>query len=343
MRTIAAVAIAAIPIAALALASCATAPQPVPTFADPAVAYLDAKAGGGVYRERWSGDGSKRIHYVEAGRGPTVVFVHGFPSFWYAWADQLEAFRACRRVIAIDAPGTGSSARAKNDDGYRIANLAGRLDELIVELAPHEKVTLVGHDWGGALVWSYAEWKPQRIERLAVFSAPPYDLFLELIATDPEQRARSGYMQLLRGLDRSTIAARGVSESLFQTAYAPMLAKGALTEAEGALFRRALTDETIDGGAGWYRANIPAFDAIDPARDAWPSPGARAALPVLLVEGSEDRTFVPFADRARDHAATLESVTLPGVGHWTPFEDPAAANAALGRFLGLPDGRCPAP
>lgn len=333
----------AVSIAALLLASCATVPGPVPAIVDPAVAHLDAQAGGGVYRELWSGEGAERIHYVEAGRGPTVIFVHGFPSFWYAWADQLEAFRACRRVIAIDAPGTGLSGRAVSDEAYRVANLAARLDALITELAPNEKVTLVGHDWGGALAWSYAEWKPQRIERLAVFSAPPYDLFLNLLGTDREQRSRSGYMQTLRGLDRDTIAARGVADSLFKTAYGQMVAKGVLSEAEGKLFQHALNVETVDGGVGWYRANIPAFDAVDPLRDAWPSAGARAEVPVLLVEGGEDRTFVPLAERARNHAASLEAVTLPGIGHWTPFEDPAAANAALGSFLGLPHGRCPAP
>ena len=178
---------------ALLLCGCATTFTPErATFADPALAYIDSVAGGGVYREHWSGTGDDRIHFVEAGRGPTVVFVHGFPSFWYAWADQLEAFRRCRRVIAIDAPGANLSARATTDEGYRVANLAERLDRFVAEVAPGEKITLVGHDWGGALAWSYTEWKPQRIARLAVFSAPPYDLFLELVASDAEQRAAIG-------------------------------------------------------------------------------------------------------------------------------------------------------
>jgi epoxide hydrolase 4 len=324
------------------LCGCATIPQPA-TLIDPAAVHLDRVAGGGVYREGWTGEGSERIHYVEAGKGPTVLFVHGFPSFWYAWADQLQAFRACRRVIAIDAPGSGLSARAANDEGYKVEKLAARLDALIAELAPNEKITLVGHDWGGALAWSYAEWKPDRLERLAVFSAPPYDLFLELVANHPEQRARSGYMQTLRALDRKAIADRGVAGGLYDVAYAPMVAKGVLSEGKGSLFKAALSDDALDGGIGWYRANIPPFDTIVPARDAWPAAGASARVPVLLVEGGEDRTFVPLAAHARAHAASLESVVLPGVGHWTPFEDPAAANAALGRFLGLPDGRCPAP
>lgn len=327
----------------LLLCGCATTFMPErAAFADPALTYIDSEAGGGVYRENWSGTGDDRIHFVEAGRGPTVVFVHGFPSFWYAWADQLEVFRRCRRVIAIDAPGANLSARATTDEGYRVANLAERLDRFIAEVAPGEKITLVGHDWGGALAWSYVEWKPQRIERLAVFSAPPYDLFLELAASDAEQRARSGYMQVLRGLDRAAIADRGVAARLYDTAYASMVARGVLSEVEGALFREALSADAVDGGIGWYRANVPPFDLIDLDRHAWPARNGTTSVPVLLVEGGEDRTFVPLARQAASHAANLTTVTLPGVGHWTPFEDPAAANAALGRFLGLPDGRCPA-
>lgn len=326
--------------ASLLASACAT--LPTDAYVDPAVAYLDRQAGGGIYREGWSGSGADRIHYVAAGRGPTVLFIHGFPSFWLAWADQLQAFRACRRVIAIDAPGANLSPPARNDAAYRIEALAGRIDRLIADLAPGERVTLVGHDWGGALAWAYAEWRPQRLDRLAVFSAPPYDLFLELAADNPQQRARSGYMQVLRSLDRKAIAERNVAASLYATAYAPMVLKRVLTEAEGALFRGALSPDAVDAGIGWYRANIPPFAEIELDRDAWPSRHGIARLPVLLVEGSDDRTFVPLAEHARNHAQDLTAVTLRDVGHWTPFDDPAAANAALGRFLGLPDGRCPA-
>lgn len=65
-------------------------------------------------------------------------------------------------------------------------------------------------------------------------------------------------------------------------------------------------------------------------------------MPVLLIEGSKDKTFAPtLAKRARAKAENLTSAMLQGVGHWTPFEDPQAANALLGPFLGLTDGRCP--
>ncbi|ANY21133.1 4,5:9,10-diseco-3-hydroxy-5,9,17-trioxoandrosta-1(10),2-diene-4-oate hydrolase [Tsuneonella dongtanensis] len=327
--------------ATLLLASCAT-PSPPVKPVDGGVELLNARVGKSQFREGWSGDGEARIHYVEGGKGPVVLFVHGFPSTWYVWADQLAAFATCRRVIAIDAPGANLSGRPGEDAAYRIGRLAARLDALVDELGGGGKVTLVGHDWGGALVWSYAEWKPDKVERLAVFSAPPYDLFLEMAAGDPEQRARSGYMNTFRSLDRETISARGIDARIWKTAYGHMVDRGVLTPAEGELFRKALTPAALDAGMAWYRANMPPFDAIDLTRDSWPAVGASTPVPTLLVEGSEDRTFVDdMALRARGHAGDLTALKIDGVAHWTPFEKPDEANAALGRFLGLPGGECP--
>lgn len=308
---------------------------------DPAVAYAN-RTGSRPYTEGFIGKGNDRIHYVATGEGTPVILVHGFPSFWYVWFDQMEAFSACRRMIAIDAPGAGLSGRPVRDADYRVARLARQLDRTIAALAQGEKVTLVGHDWGGALAWSYAQWKPQRLDRLAVFSAPPYDLFLDMLADDPAQRAASAYVPRLQALNRDSIEQLNVPSTLFATAYGRAISEGVLTVEEGELFRGALSNPAaIDAGIAWYRANIPPFDAMTPIR-GWPRRSGPITIPVLLIEGSEDKTFAPtLAKRARAKAEKLTTAMLPGVGHWTPFEDPQAANALLGAFLGLPDGRCP--
>lgn len=115
-----------------------------------------------------------------------------------------------------------------------------------------------------------------------------------------------------------------------------------MTAEEGELFRSALSSPAaIDAGIAWYRANIPPFVDISPRRK-WPRRVGSITVPVLLIEGSEDKIFAPtLANRARAKAENLTTAMLPGVGHWTLFEDPQAANALLGAFLGMSDGRCP--
>lgn len=306
---------------------------------DPAVELANAKAGKpDTYREGYIGQGDDRIHYVEAGSGPTVLFVHGFPAFWYVWFDQMEALRHCRRVIAIDAPGANLSAKPASTDYYRIENLADRLDAVIAELAPNEQIALVGHDWGGALVWSYAERDSSRIERLAVFSAPPHDLMIELLADDPEQRQRSGYMERFASISLDDVHERELHVSLFEIGYRSMIERGILGSEEGKVIRSAIADpQAIHAGMDWYRANIPPFQTINPDLHAWPYRHASTNVPTLLVRGENDRTFVEsMGARASAHATDLRVTMIAGVSHWTPFEDPAAASRLLGAFLGVP-------
>lgn len=303
---------------------------------DPAVDYANELAGPGTpYSQGFSGEGDDRIHYVEAGSGPTIIFIHGFPSFWYVWRDQMEALRHCRRVIAIDAPGAGLSAKPVADEAYKVEHLAQRLHRLIEELAPGEKVALVGHDWGGALAWSYAQWDSSRLDRLAVFSAPSYNLLLDLLANDPEQREVSSYMPRLLRIDRETAATEAFATSFYDLAYRRMIDTQVLDEREGTLFRNALAREgALYAGIQWYKANIPEFDDLDPAQLYWPQGKVTTDIPILLVRGKDDRTFVKqMAAKARSGANALTVVELDGVGHWTPFQDPDAANDALIDFV----------
>jgi pimeloyl-ACP methyl ester carboxylesterase len=163
-----------------------------------------------------------------------------------------------------------------------------------------------------------------------------------MLADDPVQRAASAYVPRLQALNRERIERLNVPSTLFETAYGRAISEGVLTAEEGELFRGALSDPAaIDAGIAWYRANIPPFDKMIPG-SGWPRRSGPITMPVLLIEGSEDKTFAPtLAKRARAKAENLTTAMLPGVGHWTPFEDPQAANALLGAFLGLPDGRCP--
>ena len=164
-------------------------------------------------------------------------------------------------------------------------------------------------------------------------SAPSYNLFLDLVARDAEQQKRSQYMQAFKTIRLADIGPRGLTDRLF-AGYAALVEKGSLTPAEGQLFKAALADpHAVDGGMNWYRANIPAFDRIS-AADRWPSDDRIIDVPALLIWGDADQTFVPsFIDRMHAYARDLTVVRIPGVGHWTPIEQPGPVTAAVEALL----------
>jgi len=303
--------------------------------ADPAVAYANRIGTNTIhYREGQIGAGDDRLHYVETGRGPLIILYHGFPSFWFAFFDQMEALKGQYRVVAVDGLGAGGSAKPTAEAPYRIDRLATQLDRLAQHLAPGERFTLVGHDWGAALAFAYAQAYPDRLHAVIGLSAPPYNLFLDLVARDTEQQARSGYMQRFRALTLPAIAQGGLPDRIWRQSYSGLVESGALTPEENELFGAALANpQALNGGMNWYRANILPFDRID-ANVRWPKDNSKIKVPALLIWGDQDRTFVDQAwSRFVDYAERPTLVKLPRVGHWATMEKPELANAAIRSFL----------
>ena len=117
------------------------------------------------------GDGV-RLHYVEAGEGPLVVLLHGFPAFWYSWRHQIPALaQAGFHVVAPDMRGYNLSDKPSGWRAYETDRLAGDIDGLIRHFGV-ERAHLVGHDWGAAVAYSVAMLHPEVVERLAILNVP---------------------------------------------------------------------------------------------------------------------------------------------------------------------------
>lgn len=309
--------------------------SPVRAAEDPAVTYANTyRSGDTAYKEGWFGKGDTRLHYVEAGQGPLIILYHGFPSSWFAWFDQMEMLKARYRVVAVDGPGAGLSAKPERLEPYKVERLAKQLDALARHLNGSKRFTLIGHDWGAALAFAYAQAYPKRLNAVIGLSAPPYNLFLDLVATDPEQRRRSQYMQRFRALTLAEIREAKLAPQIAQGAYAGLLANGALSVEEYELFTARLSDpETMNAGMNWYRANIADFAAIS-SKQHWPRHNRPIKAPTLLLWGDADQTFVPgFLQKMPAYASQLEVVTLPGVGHWVSMDRPQLINAPIEAFL----------
>src|SRR5579875_4028836 len=113
-----------------------------------------------------------RLHYVEAGEGPLVVLLHGFPDFWYGWRHQIPALaRAGFRVVAPDLRGYNLSSRPEGVQAYTVRRLAADVRELIAERG-ESQADIAGHDWGAIVAWALAAWHPDAVRRLAILNVP---------------------------------------------------------------------------------------------------------------------------------------------------------------------------
>src|SRR5690349_17279940 len=122
-------------------------------------------------REGYADVGDVRLHYVEAGEGPLVVLLHGFPEFWFGWRKQIAPLaEAGFRVVVPDLRGYNLSSRPGRIRDYSSDKLADDISGLIRELG-YKSAMLVGHDWGGTVAWTTAMNHPEVVERLAILDA----------------------------------------------------------------------------------------------------------------------------------------------------------------------------
>jgi pimeloyl-ACP methyl ester carboxylesterase len=134
-----------------------------------------------------------RLHYVEAGDGPLIVLLHGFPEFWFGWRSQIPELAAAGfRVVAPDMRGYNLSSRPHGVAAYDVGRVARDICELIKERGG-TSVGLAGHDWGGGVAWTVAITRPEVVRRLAILNVPHPRPLRRGLRT-PRQLAKSWYI-----------------------------------------------------------------------------------------------------------------------------------------------------
>jgi cis-3-alkyl-4-acyloxetan-2-one decarboxylase len=118
--------------------------------------------------------GGQRCHYIDEGEGPTLLMVHGNPTWSFYWRDLILALRGRFRCVAVDNIGCGLSAKpAAKDYSYRLARRSADVNELIEKLDLRH-ITLVAHDWGGAIGMGAAVAAPERFERFVLMNTAAF-------------------------------------------------------------------------------------------------------------------------------------------------------------------------
>ena len=185
-----------------------------------------------------------------------------------------------------------------------------------------------------ALAWSYAQQYPQGLDKLVVLNAPPTNLFLELLRSNPDQRKASTYIARLKDAAQNQTVDQKYAYRMASLAYGSMINRGLISASEGKLYKIALTRPgAVAGGIKWYQANIPELNKIADV-DFWPSPKASTEVESMLIWGEDDTTFVPAVlDQLPNYAKDLRIEVLPGVRHWPPLEAPDKVNRLIREFI----------
>jgi len=141
----------------------------VKTRSSPPACLLDPKYG----EHKYLTVNGVRLHYVESGdhSKPLIVFVHGWPQFWFAWRHQIEHFNKEYHVVALDMRGFNDSEKPEGIQSYFVLNMVEDIRQLVEGLGKN-KFTLVAHDWGGVVGWLFAAFHPQMLENYIACNMP---------------------------------------------------------------------------------------------------------------------------------------------------------------------------
>jgi len=291
----------------------------------------------GQYARLGSTAQSLRLHYAACGteRAPLLLMLHGFPEGWFAWRALMPVFAARFHVVAPDLPGYGRSDKPADVDGCRMSELVADL-QAFVDALGHERCTLVGHDWGGAIAWAFAIAHPERVERLVILNAPHPVPFADALARDPDQQAASAYMNWLRRPGSETVLARDDFARLDAMLESMGPAKW-LDAGQRAEYRAAWrTPGALAAAVNYYRAS-PLHPPDDGDASALPALDASrfvVRVPTLVVWGERDVALLPsLLDGLERVVPDLRVVRLPEATHWLVHEAPQRIGAEIGAFV----------
>jgi pimeloyl-ACP methyl ester carboxylesterase len=241
-----------------------------------------------------------KIHYATIGKGPLIVMIHGFPDFWYTWRDQMEALAPNYQVVAIDQRGYNLSDKPAGVENYDMRLLVGDVAAVLRHFK-REKAIIVGHDWGGAVAWTFAGAMPEKVDKLIILNLPHLRGLNRELAHNPQQQKNSAYA---RGFQQPDAASKLTAEALTFWVKDPEVKKK---------YVEAFKRSDFEAMLNYYKRNYPREPYTEDT-----SPIVKIKPPVLMIHGLGDTALLPGAlNNTWDYLESdLTLVTIPGASHF---------------------------
>ncbi|NXX38913.1 HYES hydrolase, partial [Tricholaema leucomelas] len=297
-----------------------------------------------------------QLHFVEVGQGPVVCLCHGFPESWLSWRYQIPALAdAGFRVIALEMKGYGESTAPPDIREYSQEQICKVRSYRLTELSPQgiPQTVLIGHDWGGAVVWNMALFYPERVRAVASLNTPyrPADPSVDVVEKlksipnfnyqfyfqEPgvaEAELEKDIGRTLKVLIRSTrqevrlgLRWEGGLHTLVGNTV-PVLAGGLLVGfpetppasqilhgPELQYYIQRFEKSGFSGPLNWYRNMRPNWHWALSAKDR------KIMVPALMVTAGKDMVLHPALSKGMEEwIPQLSREHIEECGHWTQME-----------------------
>jgi pimeloyl-ACP methyl ester carboxylesterase len=277
------------------------------------------------FQDRYAEVNGQRLHYATVGEGPLVLFLHGYPSFWYQWKDQMIEMGRDHQAVGLDLRGYNLSSRPEGLEPYLMKHLVEDVRQFAEKIAgTGKKFTLVAHDWGANVAWVFAMMHPDMLDRLIIVNgAHPFISEREL-RENPAQRYASNYFFVFNKFlapgeqptDESTTKETATRRASGGFVDAEVKA-GRYTEADRQMWINAWSQPgSTTAGLNYYRANHrnPPFNDRHPAATiptSWSAKEVTAGAKSTIIQVP---TFVIWG--LKDGA--ILSGHLSGLEEWVP-------------------------
>ena len=273
-----------------------------------------------------------RMHYVTQGEGKLLLLLHGFPDFWYVWRFQIPELAKHFRVVAPDLRGYNETDKPEGVDKYSLNLLAGDIMGLIRALG-EKRAIIIGHDWGGAVAWSFAAFSPEATERLVILNAPHPNAYTTKTKSSLRQLQKSWYVFFFQTPDiPEEVLSRNDYFFLKEMLRRSCVKKDVFTDEEFEVYTEAWSKPgALTGAINYYRANMNPAIIFSDRTITFP----KIKSPTLVIWGEQDAALLKDLTVGMDEFvdAPYSIKYIPNCGHWVQLEEPALVNKHILNFL----------
>lgn len=257
--------------------------------------------------------------------GNIIIFLHGFPEFWYGWKNQIAFFLKKEYYVVVpDLRGYNLSSKPKGVKEYLIEKTTSDIVLLIQKLGKN-KVTVVGHDWGGVIAWTLAMEHPELLNSVVLLNIPHPKVVLNYIIKHPIQILRSSYIGFFQIPIVPELLLRFFNFKLMEQMLISSSKRGTFSQEDINMYKKSWNQQgALRAMLHWYRALKYSKRKKD----------IDVSAATLLIWGKKDKFLSHgMAPLSISKCKNGTLIILDKASHWLHHEYPEEVNKLIYEFV----------